>query len=211
VGANGAAGVLSAWVPRVAAAEFAGFGIPAAAGTLAWLADLGPALFLLMMVCAGIGEGALLGAGQAAALRRIVPGVDGRRWVVATALAAGFAWCLGMLPGTLGDYGAPVWVSIAAWVAGAPLMLASIPLPQALLLARVIPSARWRWAWITAGAWAAALPATFLPGPFVDEATPAGVLFAAFAAAGAVMAMAMALVTGWGLRAMLRGRPFAAP
>jgi len=210
VGANGAPGVLRAWVPRVAAAEFAGFGIPAAAGTLAWMADLGPALFLVVMVCAGIGEGALLGAGQAAALRRIVPGVDGGRWVLATALAAGFAWSLGMLAGMPGDYGAPTWVRIAAWVAVAPLMLASIPLPQALLLARVVPSARWRWAWVTAGAWAAALPVSFLPGPFVDESTPAMVLFAAFAVAGALMAAVMALVTGWGLRALVRGRSFAA-
>jgi len=209
-GANTFPGVLRAWVPRVAAAEFAGFGIPAAAGTLAWVAGLGPAPFLVAMVCAGIGEGAVLGAGQAAALRRIVPGVDGRRWVVATALAAGFAWCLGMLPGTLGDFGAPTWISIAAWVVAAPLMLASIPLPQALLLGRVVPAARWRWAWITAGAWAAALPISFLPGPFVDEATPAAVLFAAFALAGAAMALVMALVTGWGLRGLLREPPFAA-
>lgn len=210
VGASSVPGVLRTWVPRVAAAEIAGFGIPAAAGTLAWMADLGPAPFLVVMVCAGIGEGALLGAGQAAALRRIMPGVDGRRWVVATALAAGFAWCLGMLPGTLGDFGAPSWVSIAGWVVGGPLILASIPLPQAVLLGRVVPAARWRWAWITAGAWAAALPISFLPGPFVDEATPAAVLFAGFALAGAAMALVMALVTGWGLRGLLREPPFAA-
>lgn len=201
---EGGRGVVRTWVPPVAAAEFLGFGIPAFAGTMAALADLPPVAFLLVMVAAGAGEGALLGAGQVAAFRRLLPGVPARPWIVATAGAAAFAWSIGMLPSTLGDLGAPMWVSIAVFAVGAPFLLASIPVAQAVVLGRVVPAARWRWAWVTAAAWAAGLPATAAPTPFVDESTPAAVLFAVFVAAGAVMAVVMAVVTGVGLRALLR-------
>lgn len=199
--------VIARWVTCVATAEFLGFGIPAGAGAAAYAADVSPAAFLAIMVFAGAGEGALLGAGQALALRRIVPGVDSRLWIITTAASAAFAWTLGMLPSTIGDYGAPAWASAVVFAAAAPLLLASIPVPQALLLARVLPVARWRWAWVSAGAWAAGLPATFAITPLIDESTSPAGLFTAFACAGAAMALIMATVTGLGLRALAATDP----
>jgi hypothetical protein len=54
-------------------------------------------------------------------------------------------------------------------------------------------------------AWLVGLPFTFAPSPIVDVGTPAPVVFALFAASGVLMALTMALVTGIGLRRMLRG------
>ena len=44
---------------------------------------------------------------------------------------------------------------------------------------------------------------TFLPSPFIDEATPPGAIAASYAPAGVAMAATVAVVTGVGLRRML--------
>jgi hypothetical protein len=54
------------------------------------------------------------------------------------------------------------------------------------------------------GAWLVGIVFTFLPSPWVDESTPAAVMFALFAIGGVLMATTVALLTGIGLRWMLR-------
>ncbi|MGR2752678.1 hypothetical protein [Agromyces arachidis] len=196
---------LGRWVGYVVAGEGLGFLVPvagfAAASQLrleAWIA----------LVLAGAGEGALLGLGQSLALRGTRARVPVGRWVAATAGAASVAWAIGMLLPTLIDLGVAVdlaapgtWLVLA--VAGLAL-LATIPVAQWPLLSAADVDRAWRWIPLNMAAWAAGLVFTFLPSPFIDEATPPALLVGWYALAGALMALTVALVTGWGLRRMTR-------
>ena len=91
--------------------ECLAFSIPAAAWGMLEVAGV-PALVIFAGVAvAGIGEGAVLGFAQSRVLPLFVRGIDARRWVRFTALGAGVAWALGMLPSTLNDLGAPLAVT----------------------------------------------------------------------------------------------------
>ena len=54
-------------------------------------------------------------------------------------------------------------------------------------------------------AWLVGIAFTFLPSPFIDESSPPALVFALFAVGGVLMASTVALLTGLGLRRMLRG------
>ncbi|MGR0218318.1 hypothetical protein [Agromyces sp. ZXT2-6] len=199
---------LGRWVGYVVAGEGVGFLVPVTGFALAATLDLEAWAAWVVLVVAGAGEGALLGLGQSLALRRSRAEVPVGRWVAATAVAASVAWSIGMLPTTLADLGAPPDFGAAAtWFAvaiGGLVLLATIPLAQwPVLRAAGVPRA-WRWIPLNMGAWLAGLVFTFLPSPFVDESTPPAVAFAQFAFAGVLMALTVALVTGWGLRRMTR-------
>jgi hypothetical protein len=62
----------------------------------------------------------------------------------------------------------------------------------------------WWWVPINMVAWLVGIVFTFLPSPWVDESTPAAVVFALFAVGGVLMATTVAVLTGLGLRWMLR-------
>lgn len=197
-------------------AEGLGFLIPVSGLALAGALGLdGWAAWALLVVC-GAGEGALLGLGQSLALRGSSAEVPIGRWVAVTAGAASVAWSIGMLPPTLADIGAPPdWAAPGTWiVAGAAglVLLASIPLAQWPVLAQSVRRA-WRWVPLNMAAWLVGLVFTFLPSPFVDESTSAGVVFLFFAMGGVLMALTVAIITGWGLRRMVSatGKPASAP
>jgi hypothetical protein len=193
---------LRRWVTTVTAAEAVGFLVPASAFAVGSLRGLDPWSRYALVVAAGLGEGALLGVGQALALRRSGIPVRAAAWVAATALAAAVAWSIGMLPWTL-----PVGSSPATFVAvgvGGLVLLLSIPTAQWPLLRPHVPRA-WRWIPLNVAAWAAGLGWTLAPSPVIDESTPAGALAVTFAAGGLLMAVTVAIVTGLGLRRMLRG------
>ncbi|GAA2034682.1 hypothetical protein GCM10009819_18780 [Agromyces tropicus] len=190
--------------------ESVGFLLPVTAFALADAAGLAGWPAWLLLVAVGAGEGALLGAGQSLALRGSAAAVPIGRWIAVTAAAASGAWAIGMLPSTLADAGTTVdWGAPATWViAGIAglVLLASIPLAQWPVLAGAGVPRAWRWVPIGMVAWLAGLPFTFAPSPMVGLSTPAPVVFALFAASGLCMAVVMALVTGIGLRRMLRER-----
>lgn len=148
-----------------------------------------------------MGEGALLGYGQARTLRDWLPGIA-RGWTGATAVAAGFAWACGMAPSTLADLGAPAWAPVAAIsVLGLPLLF-SIGVAQAAVL-RGRVERPWRWSWMNAVAWVAGLPPTFIA-PSLLPADAAPWMFAlAFAAGGLAMATIVAFATGWAMSRLL--------
>lgn len=199
---------LGRWVGYMVAGEGVGFLVPVAGFALAATLGLEAWAAWTVLVIAGAGEGALLGLGQSLALRGTRAEVPVGRWVSATAVAASVAWSIGMLPTTLADLGAPLdfaapgtWIAVAV---GGLVLLATIPLAQwPVLRAAGLPRA-WRWIPLNMAAWLAGLVFTFLPSPFVDEFTPPAVVFAQFALAGVLMALTVALVTGWGLRRMTR-------
>ncbi len=187
------------WVGLVTAAESVGFLIPASALALTTIVDFPPWAAWITVVVFGAGEGALLGLGQALALRPTVLAVPVLRWVAATAVAASFAWSLGMLPSTLDDSGVDVdfghpMVWVVMGVGGIALLL-SIPTAQYLVLRGRVSGAAW-WIPVNVAAWSVGLMFTFLPSPFVDETTPGWVMAVAFAGAGVCMAATVATVTG---------------
>lgn len=197
--------VLRRWFLLVTAAESVGFLIPVAGmaitpsiGASAWLTPVAMAVF-------GAGEGAMLGLGQATALRGTRVEVPPARWVIATAGAAALAWLLGMMPSTLHDLGADfgnplLWAALAV---GGVILLLSIPTAQYLVLRETgVPGALW-WIPVNVGAWMLGLTFTMLPMPLIDESTPAASMAVVFAVAGVCMAATVALITGlwWRSRA----------
>jgi hypothetical protein len=192
------------WVAHVIPGEVIGFGIAAAAGAVAWAAGAPTVLLILAVVAGGSAEGACLGYAQARALRGIVPGVPAGPWVAATVAGAAVAWAFGATAGQLPDFGAPVWVTVAAWAVAGPVMLLAIGGPQAMVLRGHVPGA-WRWVVVNVIGWLFALPATFVAGLFVDESTARAAVLGVFIAAGVVMAMIIAAITGAGLLWMSRG------
>lgn len=199
---------LGRWVGLMVAGEGVGFLLPVAGFALAASLGLEAWAAWAVLVMAGAGEGALLGLGQSLALRGTRAEVPVGRWVAATALAASVAWSIGMLPPTLADLGRPLdftaggtWVAVAI---GGLVLLATIPLAQWPVLRGAGVARAWRWIPLNMAAWAAGLLFTFLPSPLIDESTPPGALFALYAVAGVLMALTVALITGWGLRRMTR-------
>lgn len=199
---------LGRWVGYMVAGEGVGFLVPVAGFALAATLGLEGWAAWSVLVVAGAGEGALLGLGQSLALRGSRTEVPVGRWVAVTAVAASVAWSIGMLPTTLADLGTPLdfaapgtWLAVAV---GGLVLLATIPFAQWPVLRAVRLPRAWRWVPLNMAAWLAGLVFTFLPSPFVDESTPPAVVFAQFAVAGVLMALTVALVTGWGLRRMTR-------
>lgn len=186
------------WLVFVAAGELIGFAVPAVVGIL--VRDASSGALLVAMPAAGLLEGAMLGIAQAAVLHRAWAGFKSREWVVATSLAAAFAWFLGMLPSTthnIWSAWSTVWVVVTAAVMGTTL-LASIGTAQALVLP---PAARGRIAWVgwTAVGWCAGLTAfSVVAPPLWQPDQPSWLLVLIGLAGGFVMAVAMAAVTGVG-------------
>lgn len=200
---------LARWVGLVIAGESVGFLVPVTGFALAAMLGLGGWSAWALLVVMGAGEGALLGVGQSLALRGSRAAVPVARWIAVTAVAASLAWSIGMLPPTLADLGVAIdWGAPVTWVAvglAGLVLLATIPVAQWPVLAGSVPHA-WRWIPLNMVAWLIGIVFTFLPSPFIDESTPAGVTFALFAAGGVMMATTVAVITGLGLRRMTRSR-----
>ncbi|MEI5585390.1 MULTISPECIES: hypothetical protein [unclassified Agromyces] len=199
---------LGRWVGLTVVGEGVGFLVPVTGFWLAASLGLPAWSTWAVLVVAGAGEGALLGLGQSLALRGTRAAVPVGRWVAATAAAASVAWSIGMLPPTLDDlgmpldFGAPVtWIAVGV---GGLVLLATIPVAQWPVLRAAGITRAWRWIPLNMAAWLVGLVFTFLPSPFVDESTAPAAVFAGFAVAGVLMALTVAIVTGWGLRRMTR-------
>jgi len=187
----------------VTAAEAAGFAVPAAVGALT--AGSPPVMSVPALLAAGAVEGALLGWGQAAVLRRVLPGFPARDWVVVTSAAAVAAYAIGLAPSTLAsvwaDWPLGVLVPIAA-VLGL-VLLNSIGAAQWRILRRLVPRAG-RWIVVTALAWLGGL-AVFLgvsmplwhPGQALATVVGIGLF------AGLLMAATMAAITGLEVRRLV--------
>jgi hypothetical protein len=116
-------------------------------------------------------EGVLVGVLQGGVLRRRFVAIGRRDWVVATALGAGLAWLLGMMPSTVigllseeeqtAAAREPGLVVTLALAAG--LGLAAGPIlgfAQWTVLRRLTGASRWLWA--NALAWAVGMPLIFV-------------------------------------------------
>jgi hypothetical protein len=191
------------WFWTVTAAEFVGFAVPACVGAVT--ADARAAVSVPALLVAGAIEGSMLGWGQVSALRRVLPGMSRRPWIVATATGAVLAYAIGLLPSTFAS-SVGSW-SVAVLVPGAVLLgialLASIGTAQWLVLRHHIADA-FGWIGATALAWLVGL------GVFLGFATPlwrAGQPIALTIAigigGGLLMAATTSLLTGVALRRLL--------
>lgn len=195
---------LPRWVLAVTIGETLGFALPAVLGiTLAHAGAAGTVLYASAVV-AGAGEGALLGLGQWIGFGPARP-VPRGPWVAATAGGAALAWSIGGLLFLLEDLDWASWLTWGTAGVGCLVMLASIPALQWLVLRPAVPRSGW-WVPATMGAWAVALLWTVAPSPVVDETTPAGTLIGVYTAAGLLMALTVAMLTGLAARRLVGAR-----
>jgi hypothetical protein len=180
------------WVAATAAGELVGFSAPALAAPL--LAHASAGVTLVLFVCAGFVEGAMLGFAQGVVLRRIVPGLRAVTWATATACGAALAWFIAMMPSTFSS----------GWAQLPPLVVVALAIPAALILLGSLGTAQWlvlrhhvtdclKWIWVTALAWCLGL------GAFMAVATPLwhdGQSAVAIVSIGLVAAFVMAVVVG---------------
>ncbi len=137
------------WIVATTLGELAAFSVPAATWGLCAVAGLGDLPTAIAVIASGACEGAILGWAQSRVLRVVIPGLDARPWIRATAAGAVVAWALGMIPSTFQDTLAhlPIGVLVAAGVVGAITMLCSIGVAQARVLRRHVHGAR---GWVVA-------------------------------------------------------------
>jgi hypothetical protein len=201
-------GVWWRWVVANAVAECLGLGLSTGVAVLVLTRDEPSAAAVVAgavaVVASGAVEGLAVGWAQWRVLRRPLPAVPARAWIVATMLGALVAWTLGMLPTTLLDLGAmggtageatepPTWLQLVL-ATGMGLVLGPVlAVFQWRVLRRHLLGAGW---WIPANAlaWAAGMPLVFLvAGGMPVGVAPVGVvalvavtLFASGAVVGAV-------------------------
>ena len=193
------------WLIATTLGELAGFSVPVTVGAVAYAFDARPAVLFAALVLAGVGEGSLLALAQAHVLRRELTGFDRRAWVAATALAAGFAWSLGLLPSSLHHRldGVPLAVLIpSGLLLGAGLLL-SLGVAQWWVLRRFLSRAG---IWIPANvvAWLAGLGLSVtLMTILLTEQTTTPVAVVIGVGSGLLMGVTVAAVTGWFLVRML--------
>lgn len=189
------------WVVATTLGELAGFTVPAAVGAIVYALDVHPATLFGSLVIAGAAEGALLGLAQAHVLGRELAGFDHPAWVGATALAAAFAWSLGLLPSSLGEQieDVPLVVVIPVGVVLGVVLLVSIGVAQWWVLRRYVPRSA---VWIAANAvaWLVGLGLSVtLMSVLLTEDTAAAAAIAIGVGAGLVMGLTVAAGTGWSL------------
>ena len=196
------------WVVATTFGELAGFTVPAVVGAAVTSAGVGQSASMVLLVLAGVGEGAVLGWAQSRMLRRELPGLRTSDWVMATAAGAGVAWSIGMLPSTFSRQLLQLWppVLVTLGTLAGVLLLATIGVAQWLVLRRHIARSG-SWVLANALAWIAGLAVVFA---VIGVAPPdAPVLMAVLGVAGGLgMGLTVALVTGLFLVRLLdRVRP----
>jgi hypothetical protein len=192
--------LLLRWVLVVTGAEALGFAAPAVVG--AATASSASSVVVPALLAAGLIEGTFLGAGQAMVLRRAVPDVSPRRWVLATAVGAMLAYALGLLPSSLGGDWSPA-ATVAGSIVLGVLIVTTIGGTQWLVLRRHLDGA-YRWILITAAAWMLGLAAFvgFSTPLWHDGQSPIAVVGVGVVG-GLLMALVTAGITGFGLTRML--------
>lgn len=200
-------GLRRRWTLAFVAGELVGFVPPAIVGATLGSIGVSDPVLVAGLTLAGLLEGACIGFAQRLVLRTDAPQVDGRAWMLATIVAAGLAWFVGMGGGALmGAQSDPspllLVVLVPAWLAG----LASMGFLQWLVLRRVVPRSA-RWVPVTTGAW---MLGVMIPVVALSVA-PNGWPWWAHAVVGVVAAVAMGLcvgaLTGGTLERLLAAHP----
>jgi hypothetical protein len=183
----------------------AGFAVPSITGGV--LAAMGLAdtfAFFALVILAGIGEGAVLGLAQWLALRRYLPGIAWREWVIATGSAAGAAWLIGMSLSALG--GAPEVT---------PQLMIAIAIPLGIIFLLLMGGAQWfvlrrrvsraGW-WIVANAvaWPVGVAVPVVALSLVPDNAAAWMMIAVGVISGILMGVVVGAITGFALARLVR-------
>ncbi len=195
------------WTKVVTVGETIAFSIPAVAGALIAGGDLGALAAAPLILTAGFAEGVVLGFSQALVVRRALPAVSSRSWIVATAVGALVAWAVSLVPTSIGDgiEELPPAVLAAGGLVLGVIFLLSIGGLQWRVLRDHLPRAGW-WVVAVAVGWMAALISFMaIASPLWQEGQPLWLIIAIGLAAGLVMAAVMAAITGYALLRLTNG------
>ena len=166
------------WIVANGSSEALGLGTTFLVGRAVapWLASRSPADTLLgaaaAVVLGTLLEGVVVGLAQEQVLRDVLPGLRPRAWTTATALGAGMAWLIGMIPSTILGLVAPSEGTTAP-VEPSPLVQYSLAAILGLVTGPILGLFQWivlrrharragRWLWANAAAWAVGMPVIFL-------------------------------------------------
>ncbi len=208
----------STWTAAVGIAE--GLGILAAATvavlaagvTAGWTRAPAAAGALAAAVLGGVAEGTLVGTVQSTLLRRWLPGLSARRWVVATVAVVVALWLLGTLPSALmaavgstdagaggaAPEGPPMLVLLLVGFVGGALGGAAMGAVQSGVLRGHVTHPR-RWITVNALAWSLGLLVILLAATLPTQDTPRGVVAVLAAGGGLLAGLVVGAVTGWAL------------
>jgi hypothetical protein len=158
------------------------------------------ALALTLVIGGGLVEGVALGGLQAVGLGRLLPGLDRRRWMLVTAVAAGLGWALASAPSAMsgpGDGSVPPLPLILVGAVGlGAVMGALLGAAQATVLRGHVRHP-WRWVGASATAWAPTMAVIFLGATAPDAAWSAPVVAVLGTGTGLVAGALLGLVSGW--------------
>jgi hypothetical protein len=187
--------------------ELVGFVPPALAGAALATVGVADAVFVLGLTIAGALEGVVIGVAQAWVLARYASDVSGRRWVVATAAAASFAWFVGMAGSSvLGSGIAPVGFLLAVLLPMWGAALVSMGYLQWRVLRVTVPRSG-RWVVVTSGAWLIGVMIPVAALSAVPNGWPMWAHAGAAVLGAAGMGATVGLLTGHTLKRLLEGRP----
>lgn len=183
------------WLSYVTLGEFLGFLIPSVIGGVSVALALPQLLQAVVMVAAGLGEGAVLGYFQARVLHKYIKNMSRTEWITATTIGAGLAWMIGMLPSTIGESLATIslWILIPAAVALGSILLLTIGVAQYIVLRKYRAQAH-GWIWINVLAWLVGLGVVFAFIFMAPDGVLPAIIFSVLGGLG--MAFSMAAVTG---------------
>jgi hypothetical protein len=158
-------------------------------------------------------EGVLVGVAQDRVLRRALVGLPRFAWISATAIGAGIAWTLGLVPSTL----IGLLAGTSAQPSGEPGAVLKYSLAAAMgaVTGPVLGAAQWRvlrlhvrdaqrWLWANAVAWAVGMLLVFAGMDLVPWAAPRVAIWATIYLVCTVAGLAVGAIHGRVLRAMLR-------
>lgn len=190
------------WTAAFVLGELVGFVPPAVTGAALGAANAPDLVLVVGLTVAGAMEGAVLGMAQATVLRRHAPAVDRRRWVVATAVAASFAWFVGMgggaAMGSSGGSPALLVLLVPAWCAA----LLAMGFAQWRVLREVVPGSG-RWVPVNAAAWLVGVMIPVVAISAVPNEAPVPVFVAVAVAAAVAMGATVGAITGRTLARLL--------
>mgnify|MGYP005848552369 CR=1 FL=1 len=211
-----------AWTRAVVLGELLGF---TATVLVAWIGVTlaggapetvtGHAIATGVMTFAGMIEGASIGYFQWRALRRFLPLLEARAWMMPTILLASLGWLVGMViplvsmmtveataiaegttyaePGILATY---AFASVFGALIGALFGAA-----QWCVLRRHVAHA-WRWIAGNTLGWALGLPATYVAGALIEADTGVPEIFAIATGAAVLMGLGVSVGTWWSMRTL---------
>jgi hypothetical protein len=192
------------WTIATALGELIGFAVPAVVLPLLLAIGMPEGVLPFAAVFAGAAEGASLGFAQWLVLRRHLPDLSRNAWVVATLLAAMWAYAIAMIATQVVDLSAldPA-VLVVGGAALGMLFVLSIGGAQWFVLRHHIPKSGW-WVLANAVAWPIGVAMPFVTIGLVPDPAPVVALILSGILGGLLMGLVVGALTGLALVWLLR-------